>query len=90
MKTLDDVILSFDDWTHPWTFNEFVINSTSLTAQDKSYFNQIWTAAVDSHNWKNADLGLCSEIARNRLIKEFSIVDKVTENIVRAAAYQWR
>ena len=90
MKSLEAVILNFDNWSLPWTFFNFVINNHSLTDKDKELFRDIWLTAVDSDNWKNSDMAKGSKLTESKLKELYKLTDNTVSSIVRAASYQWK
>jgi hypothetical protein len=90
MKTLEDKILSFDNWSQPWTFNEFVSNDHTLSESELKLFNEIWTKAGDSELWNSADLILCCKASQIFIAENYDLTDKAIANIVRALTYQWK
>lgn len=90
VTTLEDKILSFDNWTRPWTFHEFISSDKTLTPQELKLFNEIWTRAGRFELWNNSDLVLCTKVSQAFILEEYNIADKATAIIVRALSYQWK
>lgn len=47
MITLEEKILSFENWRQPWTFHEYVSTDKNLTETELNLFTEIWTKAGD-------------------------------------------
>jgi len=90
MKTLEDKILSFENWTQPWKFHEFVTNDKTLTEVELSLFNEIWTKAGDFELWNNSDLILGCKASQTFISENYNLKDATIANIVRALSYQWK
>lgn len=90
MKTLEDKILSFDNWTQPWTFHEFVSSDKTLTEPELSLFNEIWTKAGDFELWYYSDLILGCKASQRFISENYNLKDTTIANIVRALSYQWK
>ena len=90
MEHLETVILSFDNWSLPWIFHDFVYNSLSLNQKDKEAFQTIWSTALNKDNWLQHDLATGCKTAQNRLNSAFNLRSDVILIIVRAASYQWK
>lgn len=90
MKTLEDKILSFDNWTNPWTFHEFISNDKTLTEPELSLFYEIWTKAGNFALWNNSDLNLDCKASQTFISKNYNLKDTTIANIVQALSYQWK
>ena len=90
MKTLEDKILSFANWTQPWKFYEFVTNDKILTDTEINLFNEIWKKAGDFELWNNCDLILGYKASQTFIAKHYNLTDESIANIVRALSYQWK
>jgi hypothetical protein len=90
MKTLEDKILSFNNWSKPWTFHEFVSSDKTLTDSELILFNEIWTKAGDFEWWNNSDLILGCKASHTFISKNYKLKDATIDNVVRALSYQWK
>ena len=90
MKTLEDKILSFNNWSSPWTFYDFVCDEKTLSASEVNLFNEIWTKAGKFELWNDSDLALCSKASQAFILKEYNLKDEVAVNIAKALSYQWK
>lgn len=89
IKKLEDRIVSFDNWSQPWTFYEFVSNDETLTELEINLFNEIWRTAGDFKFWNNSDLILGCKASQMFIAKQYDLTDKSITNIIRALSYQW-
>ncbi|WP_293915362.1 MULTISPECIES: hypothetical protein [unclassified Sphingobacterium] len=90
MKTLEDKILSFNDWSKPWTFHAFVLMDKALREDEVNLFNKIWTEAGDGELWKNQDLVSGCKASQTYIKKHYNLADKAVANIVIALSYEWK
>ena len=90
MKTLEDIILHFDNWTQPWTFHEFVSTNKILNKTELELFDEIWAKAGDIELWNNADLILGCKATQIFIAENYDLSDKAIAYIVRALTYQWK
>lgn len=90
MLALQNKILSFNNWSQPWTFHEFVSGDKTLPETDLHVFNEIWTKAGDAEFWNNADLILCCKASQLFITQNYDLTERAVANIVRALAYQWK
>ena len=90
MKTLEDKILNFDNWSQPWTFHEFVSSDKTLAEPEISLFYEIWTKAGDFELWNNSDLILACKASHSFIAKHYKLTDKAIASIVRALSYEWK
>lgn len=90
MKTLQNKILSYDNWAQPWKFYEFILADNEMSLTDSELFKEIWKKASDFNLWKNGDLTIGTE-ASHRFIKDnYHLSDETVIPIVRAISYQWK
>ncbi|MGJ1286437.1 hypothetical protein ACR79P_21770 [Sphingobacterium spiritivorum] len=90
MKNLEDKIISFDDWSQPWTFHGFVSDNKILSTDEVNLFNKIWKEAGDAELWKYSDLTLGCKASHTYIEKHYVLADKAIANIVRALSYEWK
>jgi len=90
MTNLENVILSFDQWSCPWTFYEFVLKNPLLDENSKLLFEKIWKEAGDFELWNYSDLVLSCKISQNFIRKNYNLDEEATAYIVRGLSYQWR
>ena len=90
MKTLEQKILEFENWSQPWTFHDFIIADNTLSSVDLQLFKEIWKKAGDFQFWNNADLQLCAEKSRTFIADNYELGDQSIKNIVLALSYQWK
>ena len=90
MKDLQSTILSFDNWTRPWMFYEFISYDKELSSTDLELFKEIWTKASDFELWNFSDLTLGCKAAHKCIKDNFSLTDETVAKIVRAISYQWK
>lgn len=90
MKPLDTLILSFNNWSSPWTFYDFIYNSSALGEKDKELFQTIWTAALENENWLQFDLITGCKNAQSRLSSNFELCNEAILSVVRAASFEWK
>ena len=90
MTNLENIILSFDQWSNPWTFYEFVSNNPLLDENSKSLFEKIWKEAGDFELWNDADLVLACKSSQVFIRKSYNLNEEATACIVRGLSYQWR
>lgn len=90
MTSLDAAILSFNNWSQPWGFYDYLLGSEMLLAKDKQLFLYIWTAALDKENWMDSDLTLGCKKAHHKIKVQFMLTDSAIDSVVRAASYQWK
>lgn len=90
MKTLEDKILSFDNWEQPWTFHEFVTNDKTLNESELKLFEEIWTKAGARELWNDYDLVLGCKASHSFIAENYNLADKAVAFIVRALSYDWK
>lgn len=90
METLEEKILTFDNWTQPWKFHEFVSRDNTLTELELSLFNEIWTKAGDFELWNNSDFILGCKASETFILENYNLKDATIAYIVRALSYQWK
>lgn len=90
MKALENKILSFSNWSQPWTFRAYILKSGTLTDAEINLFDEIWTRAGDSELWNKSDLTLCAKASEELIAKNYNLADTAIANIVRALSYQWK
>ena len=90
MKDLQSTILSFDNWTQPWTFYEFISSDKELMLTDLELFKEIWTNANDFELWNFSDLTLGCKASHKFIKDNFSLTNETVAKIVRAISYQWK
>lgn len=88
MKTLEDKIMQFDDWSKPWTFKKSV--EESLTASELNLFKEMWLKAGSFELWNNSDLKSASETSQKYLKEHYSLSAQAIANMIRALAYEWQ
>ena len=64
METLDNKIVSFQNWSLPWTFYDFIISDKTLNESELNLFKEIWNTASDFELWNERDLTLGCEASR--------------------------
>ena len=90
MKELNNAILPFDDWSHPWTFYEKVCSDKSLKMEDLKLFEEIWLCANDFKLW-NYELINTGSIKATIFFKDkYRLTNNAIENIIKAIAYNWK
>ncbi|WP_306349730.1 hypothetical protein [Flavobacterium sp. '19STA2R22 D10 B1'] len=89
MKTLEQIITTFNNWSQPWTFQEYIITNPELDDEKKSIFNEIWTKAGSDDIWKFSDLILGCKASQNFIRNHYELKEDAIANIVRALSYQW-
>ncbi len=90
MKTLEEKIIEFDNWSHPWKFHECIISDKTLSEAELQLFEEIWKRAGNFKFWDNADLSLCAQKSRTFIAENYELADQSVANIVRALSYQWK
>ena len=90
MENLETIISAFNNWSQPWNFYSFVKSNVQLTDWEKEKFEEVWETAMDSTNWKDADLILCCKMTQNKLKKMYNLSDDTIGKIVRAVSYDWK
>ncbi|UQB69982.1 hypothetical protein [Epilithonimonas zeae] len=90
MKTLENRILSFDNWEQPWTFCEFVFQDKTLNYNELNLFNEIWTKGGAFELWNDYDLVLGCKASHSFIADNYNLADKAIANIVRALSYEWK
>ncbi|MCA6437617.1 MAG: hypothetical protein IM600_17185 [Bacteroidetes bacterium] len=90
MKDLEKVILSFNNWSYPWKFQEFVLTSDKLSESDKEIFKDIWLKAGDIEIWNDCDLILACKACHFYIKNNYELSDNVVGLITRALSYSWR
>ncbi len=90
MNSLETEILTFNNWSQPWTFVNYISESETLSDSDKLYFQQVWKTALDNSTWIDADLSSCSELTIDRLKTLFPLNEEAIKALVRAASYDWK
>jgi hypothetical protein len=85
---LSEIILSFTNWRKPQEFEAFVLERA--TDIDKKVFKNMWAAALDFNNWKNESLDGGCRKAIAHIKEHYQLDEKVLNQIVNAAAYQWK
>jgi hypothetical protein len=90
MNALENKIISFDDWTQPWTFYQIVSSDPTLSPIESAIFQEIWTRAGDPELWNNSDPILCAKASHNFIQSNYNLSDQAITTIVRALSYQWK
>lgn len=90
MKDLEKVILTFNNWSYPWEFQEYVLNSKQLSNNDKELFKDIWLKAGDIEIWNHSDLVLGSKACHQYIKDHYDLSDNAIGSITRALSYSWR
>ncbi|MEO5911761.1 MAG: hypothetical protein ABIP95_12800 [Pelobium sp.] len=90
MKMLENKILSFENWSRPWTFHDFVMEDKTLTKNELNLFSEIWIKASDFELWNESDLILGSKASEKVIKKNYYLTTQAIANIVRAISYQWK
>jgi hypothetical protein len=90
MEDLQTAILSFDNWTEPWTFYEFISSSREITLTDLELFHEIWTKASDFNLWNFKDLALGCKTSYQFIQDNYHLTEETANKIVRAISYQWK
>ena len=90
METLENKIISFQNWSLPWTFYDFIISDKTLNESELNLFKEIWNTASDFELWNERDLTLGCEASRKYVTKNYNLSDIAVANIIRAISYQWK
>lgn len=90
MKNLETIILSFDNWTQPWTFFDQICGDKNLNNDELKLFKEIWIKASDFKFWNYSDLAIGGKASHNFIKDVYKLPDAVISKIVNAIAYQWR
>lgn len=90
MKTLEDKILSFDNWAQPWTFFEFVTSDKTLNEHDLNLFKEIYAKGGAYELWNGFDLILGCKTSHSFIAENYKLTDQAIANIVRALSYEWK
>ncbi len=89
INKISNTILSFDNWSNPWEFEEFVLNKIENT-NDQMLFKTIWTKSILFENWNYSDLNIGILKTIKILKDEFNLNELVSKQIATAASYQWK
>ena len=90
MTNLEKIILSFDQWSYPWTFYEFVLNNPLLDKDSKLLFEKIWKEAGKFELWNYCDLVLGCKCCQQFIRENYELDEKAIANVVRSLSYEWR
>lgn len=90
MTVLETIIISYDDWRHPWKFNEFVTGHKELSLPEIELFNEIYNKAGDINFWNRDTFESCSQACDEFIKTHYNITDDAASAIVRALSYQWK
>ncbi|MFX0558685.1 hypothetical protein ACOCEA_17945 [Maribacter sp. CXY002] len=88
MKTLENKILRFDNWSQPWTFKESI--EQTLNESELTLFREIWLKAGNFELWNHSDLILGCKASQKFLEDNYSLSDKAIANVVRGLSYEWK
>lgn len=89
LKNLENIILSFENWSHPWTFKESILKNPKLSVDEAKIFDEIWTKTSGTEFWKDLDLILSCKTAQSFIRDNYNLSDEVIAKIVRALSYNY-
>jgi deoxyadenosine/deoxycytidine kinase len=90
VKNLDKIIQHFNNWSHPWTFKDYVINHDTIKKEECEYFLKAWKTAMEFEDWNHPDLAKGCEVTMKKLRKKFDFDEKSIKQIVNAVSYEWK
>lgn len=90
MKQLEIAITSFDNWSQPWTFHDFILKKEKIAENEKESFISMWALANESTNWQEKNFELCFKLIHDKLKELYGLNDAAISNVIRAASYEWR
>ena len=88
MKTLENKISRFDNWSQPWTFKKAI--EQTLNNDELNLFQEIWLKAGAFELWNYSDLSLGCKTSQKFLENNYQLSDKAISNIVRGLSYEWK
>lgn len=89
MKNLENIILSFENWSKPWIFKESILKNPELSTEEAKIFNEIWTKTSGTEFWKDFDLVLSCKTTQSFIRDNYNLSDEVIAKIVRALSYNY-
>ena len=89
IKKLSGSILSFDNWSSPWEFENY-ISQNIIDPEVEILFKKIWSKAMEPENWNYSDLNIGTQKTIIILKDNFELDENTAHQIARAAAYQWK
>ncbi|MDT0553708.1 hypothetical protein [Urechidicola vernalis] len=88
MKSLENKILLFDNWSKPWTFKKSI--EDTLNKNELNLFKEICIKAGDFQLWNYSDLLVGCSMCERFLKDRYELSDEAITNIVRALSYEWK
>jgi hypothetical protein len=94
MNPADDVneaIISYSDWSHPWLFYNYVTTRLADREPSQAMFQDAWDEAEDQRHWQSNDLASRARSAASAIREKFPTINEAAARaIARAASYGWR
>lgn len=88
MTKIETAIITFNDWSKPYTFFKTV--SEKLSGDDLILFQDIWQKANDPEVWSVHDIILSCKITQTFIVNNYGLEEHATTQIVRAITYDWK
>ena len=90
LKNLENIILSFENWSQPWTFKETISKDPELSVDEAKIFDEIWTKTSSTEFWKDLDLVLSCKATQSFIRNNYNLSDDAIAKIVRALSFNYR
>lgn len=90
MQEIESVVASFNNWSQPWAFYKYVNGNSSLTIEQKLFFEDLYKKAGDVKFWNFNDLKIGYANCKSYLKENYAWSDVAIDNIARALSYEWK
>ena len=90
MKALELAILSYNQWSAPWRFYDYIIQHQTIMDKDKVLFKNLWAGACSFELWNDPFLNNGCENAGAFLRDTSELSEAAVDSIVRAISYEWK
>ena len=88
---VNDAIVSYRDWSHPWMFYHYVKTRLGHRESSQALFEDVWRETLDDRYWRLADLNSSAECAISGVREKFPTMSEAAlRAIANAAAYEWK
>lgn len=89
ISRISEQVLAFQAWERPWEFRHFVLSQLS-EENDAIRFEAIWAVTMKPENWSQEDLNISAQKTAEMLQNRLGLSELVANQLVNAAAYQWK